>query len=219
MVISSDDKYLWTCDREFNGHIKQFSVRYGQEIKDLGTIFGDGEIMTMVTTPDNKYLFAASRKGHLKQISLESQQVVHDYGKIHDDGIGCLETTRDSKWLLTGSNDQHIKRFSVEKREFDKDFGKVGTQVISKIKITADVGKLLVGNGGYFDLISSKDGELIKAFGKIHENFMTGIMITSDQKLFFTSSFNGVLKEWNNEDNTLVRDHGKIMDRIWSMCL
>jgi hypothetical protein len=52
----------------------------------------------MTTTPDNKWLFAASREGHLKQISLKSQQEVHDYGKIHDDGINRLETTKDSKW-------------------------------------------------------------------------------------------------------------------------
>jgi hypothetical protein len=62
----------------------------------------------MTTTPDTKYLFAASEEGHLKQISLQSQQVVHDYCKIHIGLIGYLETTRDSKWLITGSPNSHV---------------------------------------------------------------------------------------------------------------
>jgi hypothetical protein len=67
-------------------------------IKDYGAIFGSYKVLTITTTPDNKWLFAASNEGHLKQISLESQQVVHNYGQIHDLGITRLETTRDSRW-------------------------------------------------------------------------------------------------------------------------
>jgi hypothetical protein len=70
-------------------------------IKDLGAIFEDG-VLSMITTPDNKWLFVASMGGYLMQISLESQQEVHYYGKIHYTRILCLEITRDSKWLITG---------------------------------------------------------------------------------------------------------------------
>jgi WD40 repeat protein len=89
------------------------------------------------------------------------------------------------------------------------------------MKITADNDKLFVGDyGGKLKLISLRDGELIKDFGKALSHTITGIIITSDQRFFFTSSANGVLKQWNYKDNTLVRDYGQITDnQIWSLCL
>jgi WD40 repeat protein len=66
-------------------------------IKDYGAILKRDRVWSITTTPENKWLFAASNKRHLKQISLESQEVVHDYWKIDDDSFGCLETTRDNK--------------------------------------------------------------------------------------------------------------------------
>jgi hypothetical protein len=66
-------------------------------VKDYGPIFKCG-IDSITTTPDKKWLFAASTKEDLKQICIESQEVVHDYGRIHDEPIACLGTTRDSKW-------------------------------------------------------------------------------------------------------------------------
>jgi WD40 repeat protein len=218
IVISSDDKYLFTSDCEDNGHVKQFLVRNGQMTKDHGVIFEDNAIRSMITTPDNNYLFTGSFSGHLKQISLKSQQEVHDYGKIHCSEISCLQTTRDSKWLITGSWDFHVKRISVENREVDKDFGQVCDFRIGSMKITA-YGGLLVGDGeGHLKLISSTDGRVIKDFGHVHDNWISGIVTTADQKFFFTSSFWGVLKQWNHEDNTLVRDHGKIKNSIYSLC-
>jgi WD40 repeat protein len=116
---------IFTSGSEHNGHVKQFSVSDGQMVKDYGPIFGNYEVRLIITTPDNKYLFAASTGGHLKQISLETQQLVHDYGKIHDRRISCLETTRDSKWLIIGGFDKHVKRISIKNRQVDKDFGQV----------------------------------------------------------------------------------------------
>jgi hypothetical protein len=69
-------------------------------------------------------------------------------------------------------------------------------------------------------LISLSEGEVIKDFGQVHNAYISGIMITVDQKSFFTSSGDGGLKQWSYEDNTLVRDHGQIMsDNIYSLCL
>jgi hypothetical protein len=56
-------------------------------IKDYGVIFEGEGVFSMIISPDNRNLFAASIGGQLKQICLESQEVVHDYGKIHDDRI------------------------------------------------------------------------------------------------------------------------------------
>ena len=66
-------------------------------IKDYDPIFECG-VVSMITTPNKKWLFFASYGGHLKQISLETQQVVHDYRQIHGHQIQghqitCLETT------------------------------------------------------------------------------------------------------------------------------
>jgi hypothetical protein len=80
-----------------NCHVKQFSVSSGKMIKEYGPIFGNYGRLSITTSPDNKWLFAASNGGHLKQVSLEGRHVVHHYGKIHDSPIRCLETTRDSK--------------------------------------------------------------------------------------------------------------------------
>jgi WD40 repeat protein len=107
IAITSDNKYLFTSCYEKNGHVKQFLVSDGQMVKDYGPIFELG-IASITTTPDKKYLFAASYAGHLKQISIESREVVQDYGKINDEPIACLETTSDSKWLITGSFDGHV---------------------------------------------------------------------------------------------------------------
>ena len=88
------------------------------------------------------------------------------------------------------------------------------------MKIGADDDKLLVGDYfGYLRLVSSTDGELIKDFGELYDDAITGIIITLDQKFFFTSSCDGALKQWNYEDNTLVKLHGEIPDLVASLCL
>ena len=46
---------------------------------------------------------------------------------------------------------------------------------------------------------------MIKDFGKMHDKAITGIMISVDQKIFFISSFDEVLKQWNYEDSILVK--------------
>jgi hypothetical protein len=88
------------------------------------------------------------------------------------------------------------------------------------MKFTADDGNVLVGDEkGYLKLISLTDGQVIKDFGIVHDFITIGIMITEDQKFFLTSSFYGELKQWNYEDNTLAKDHGKITNRIMSLSL
>jgi WD40 repeat protein len=72
---------------------------------------------------------------------------------------------------------------------------------------------------GHLRLVSSTDGELIKDFGRVHDHQITGIIVTEDQKFFYTSSDDGVLKQWNYQDNTLAKDYGEILNYIWSLCL
>jgi WD40 repeat protein len=88
------------------------------------------------------------------------------------------------------------------------------------MKITADEEKLFVGDyKGQLKLISLMDGEVIKDYGQVHEKQITGIMITADQKFFFTSSYSGVLRQWNYKKNFAVRWHGEITNSIASLCI
>ena len=49
------------------------------------------------------------------------------------------------------------------------------------MKISADDEKVLVGDrGGHLKLISSRDRELIKDFGRVHESDIGGIMLKAD---------------------------------------
>jgi hypothetical protein len=191
-------------------------------LKDYGVIFKYDGVLSIATTLDKKWLFACSGGGGtLKQISLGSQQLVHDHGEIHRDRISYLETTRDSEWLINSSLDNHVKRISVGKREFDTDFGRIcDSSIMVSMKITADDEKLIVGdNLGHMKLISLRDGQVIKDFGQVHDDIINGIVISADRKFFFTSSYNGELKQWNYEDNTLVIGHGKINNCINTLCL
>jgi WD40 repeat protein len=86
------------------------------------------------------------------------------------------------------------------------------------MKVMADGKKVLVGDyDGHLKLISLRDGKLIKDFLRPHHNYITGIMVTLDQLFFFTSSDDGVLKQWNYGDKSLVTDHGRITNCIESL--
>jgi hypothetical protein len=88
------------------------------------------------------------------------------------------------------------------------------------MKITADDEQLLVGDAaGHLTLISSIDGEVTKKFGRLHDGYISGMIVTLDQKFFFSASSAGELKQWNGQDLTLAKDHGEIMDPIYSLCL
>jgi WD40 repeat protein len=151
-------------------------------IKDHGRIFKHDGVQTITTTPDTKWLFAASPEGHLKQIRLDGHEEVKDYGDIYNGHhITCLEKTRDSKWLFTGSYDGHVKRINVKYRKEDKDIGRVCDDRICRMKITPDEEKLLVGDDcGHLQLISLIDGELIKDFYEVHDHIISAIVITAD---------------------------------------
>jgi WD40 repeat protein len=154
-------------------------------------------VAKITTTLDNKFLFAASNGGCLKQISLESQEVVHDYGQIHAHDITGLESTRDSKWLITRGYDNRVKRISVENRELEN-LGDITNQLMTAMKIAADGDRLLVGDAaGSLGLVSSRDGYTIKDFGYVHPSWISGIMMSVEEKFFFTSSNDGVLKQWS----------------------
>jgi hypothetical protein len=47
---------------------------------------------------------------------------------------------------------------------------------------------------------------------------ITSIVIKANKKCFFTSSSAGELKQWDY-NGTLLGDHGRITDKIWSLCI
>jgi hypothetical protein len=88
------------------------------------------------------------------------------------------------------------------------------------MKITADDEKLLVGDQkGHLNLISSRDGEVIKDSGRAHECYITRIVITADHRFFFISSYIGNLEQRDYKAGTLVMEHGNIKNNISSLCL
>jgi hypothetical protein len=141
-------------------------------IKDYGAIFQNDGVASIITTPDNKYLFVGSTLGYLKQICLESQEIVHNYWGIHGNWITCLQTTRDSKYVITDGNYGCVKRVSIEKRVVEKDFGRVFADGITAMKISPGGEKLFLGDYlGNFKLMSSTDGTTIKNFSKFVDEY------------------------------------------------
>jgi hypothetical protein len=60
---------------------------------------------------------------------------------------------------------------------------------------------LLVGDAaGHLTLISSINGEVTKNFGRLHDGYIGGLIVTLDQKFFFSASSAGELKQWNAQD-------------------
>ena len=216
MAITADGRYLFTSDDQ-DGDVKVFRVNDGRVIKLYRRLF-DGGVMSLITTPDNKFLFAAGTYD-VKQINVESKKVVHHYKGIHDEEIICMQTTGDSKYVLTGSFDRRVKRISVNDRAVEKDYGRVSDLYITAMTISADEKKLFLGDfGGNLKLISLKTGKTIKHFGIVHD-WMSGIVITADEKSFFTSSRDGLFKQWNYGDRLLVRDYGETAPHIRCLCL
>ena len=186
MAITADNRYLFTGDIE-DGDVKQFRVSDGRMIKHYHQLLEDG-ISSLITTHDSKYLFAGGKRGQLKQICLESQELVHDYGKIYNSDIYQLQTTRDSKYVISGGG-KRVTRISIKNRDVEEEFGRVCYSKIWAMKISADQEKLFLGDmNGYLKLVSLTDGTTIKDFEKIHDCFITAIVITADEKFLFTSS-------------------------------
>ena len=63
------------------------------------------------------------------------------------------------------------------------------------------------------------DGRIVEDLGKERTSRVTGILITGDGKWILRSSVDGMLKQWNYEDMTVVRKYGSKTDRIMAMCL
>jgi WD40 repeat protein len=59
-------------------------------------------------------------------------------------------------------------------------------------------------------LMSLPGLKTIKDFGEIHDDNINGLVFTADEKFFFSSSWDGGLKQWNYKDQTLVKDYRKM---------
>jgi WD40 repeat protein len=88
------------------------------------------------------------------------------------------------------------------------------------MKISADEKNLFLRDGSNrLRLISLTDGTTTKDFGRIHDHLISGIVVTADEKFFFTSSVDGKLIQWNYGDTSLVRVYKQITGGIISLCL
>jgi WD40 repeat protein len=186
LAITADNRYIFTSDSD-KADVKQFRISDGCVIKHYERLFHGG-IASIITTPDSKYLIAGGGSGDLIQICVESQEVVHEYTKIHIERMNCMQITRDSKYLITCAGSS-FKKISIANRALEKDFGHVFGSEIIAMKITADQKKLFLGGRkGNLKLMSLTHVTTIKVFRRVHEDWITGIVLTADEKFFLTSS-------------------------------
>ena len=92
MTATQDSRYLLTADH--NGFLKQFSIKGKSLIKDYKKIH-DGEIHSIVVSPNSAYLFTSDNLGHLKQFNLDNQSVKHNYGKVHSAEVRAIAANND----------------------------------------------------------------------------------------------------------------------------
>jgi hypothetical protein len=88
------------------------------------------------------------------------------------------------------------------------------------MKISADGEKLFISDdNGNLKLISLIDATIIRDFGKVCDHEISGIVITVDERFFFTSTVDGRLIQWNYGNTSFFRQYRRITGGISSLCL
>jgi WD40 repeat protein len=67
----------------------QWSIRDMQTVMDYGEIHND-RIMSMVLTPDSKFLYTACMDGELKQWEIIKKKLWKNFGEIEKKSIKCM---------------------------------------------------------------------------------------------------------------------------------
>jgi WD40 repeat protein len=85
-------------------------------------------ILSLVTTPNNKYLISGSGDRSIAIFDLQTKQKVNHFADVHEGKksppflivnlgyIYCLAISSDSKYLLSGSEDRSILVIDLEAR-------------------------------------------------------------------------------------------------------
>jgi WD40 repeat protein len=78
----------------------QWSIRDMQTVMDYGEIHND-PIMSMVLTPDSKFLYTACMDGELKQWEIIKKKLWKNFGEIEKKSIKCMAVLVNQSQILT----------------------------------------------------------------------------------------------------------------------
>ena len=140
-----------------------------------------GSINSMALISDKKYLYVADFDGFMKQIDTKEKKVVKDYKKIHNWEISAIVISANGESLFTSSWDGQLKQWSIAKREMHKDFGNVMDEIWS-LTVTLNNTWLFVGGHGRLLQIAISDGNIVKDYEGIMNNFIYSMVTTRDSK-------------------------------------
>lgn len=178
-------------------------------------------VLCMTTTTDGKWILAGTLDGAIIKISIKDTRKYEFFEELHLSAIICIESLSDYTSIITASQDKHLRIYSIIEKNLviSHDFGAVFDKPISIMKQMDQNNLLFVGNeDGYLKLICLTQNNVIGDLGNFNNVPVTGIAISLDNKKVFIGSSEGHLIEYS-VNSSLVKDHGKIVDRIYSMCI
>lgn len=108
------------------------------ESLDYGYIH-KSNIMTLVTTHDNQYIFTGGNNGELRQWRSDSELQVHDYSPAHKYWIRSMCVTPDNKYLFTGSEDFVLKQWDIQGKKLYKQYIDYAKHSIDSMVITTNM--------------------------------------------------------------------------------
>ena len=185
------------------------NIQAAETYHDFGKIMV-GEIFSMATTPDAKYLFVSDNEGNLKQICIETKLVLKDYGRIHKGNILSITVTRDNKYLFTSDTRGHLKQFMISEQKELKNYDKVHTAPILCIKSSWDNKYLFTASSqGILFQWSIPLQDKVREYPDLHQGQILCLASTTDSKFQFSSDNQGYLKQIIYNLDRFV--HGKVM--------
>lgn len=201
--LSSDGKFLFVCDENFNQC--QWDISTKRMAKNYGLIH-DGLDFSILTTKNSQYLFSYDTKGHLKQFDQSKRKLYKDYGKVHKGAIHSLALTPDDKYQFTSDGSGYLKQWSVTHHQLSKDYGKIHDKGIQAILMTSDGLFLFTGDdSGNLKQFDLEKQVLLKNFGRVHNAAITSLAQSCNGLYFYSADFYGKIKEWSIYESKLTK--------------
>lgn len=198
-AITYDDQYLFTSDLT-TGRLFQWETKGNLVVKKYENIFdldeGTFEILKLLVTYDNDYLFVTNFTGSLSQIDIKSQSVVKRYGQICEYYIWAMAAFTSNDYLIICDQNGHLLKISIGKQQVAFDFGKVGGEFTQCQAISSDNQTIYLASKQALKLVSATTGTIIKDLGNIHDDPIYSIVFSTDKESLFTASCSGQLKKW-----------------------
>jgi len=221
---SHDGKFFATSDSE--GRIVLYDGQTGEVAHDFG-VRHEGQIDVMAFDKSGHFFFTGGADGQLKKWSAYKKKLVKDYQKAHGDAnVTALVTTKDV--LFSADTVGGIKAWNVHDREDRSEAGKYRIEYlaslyqhprgISAIAISNNCEFLFTADeGGYlkqWDITDILKGniELVKNYGQVFYESVTGIVATPDHNFVYLSSERGTIKKIDILKMECVDTHLRVME-------